>query len=70
MPGWQGTRGYVGDLFAIPQHLKQLGPFMDTRGSDGQVVYELRANFGRDAAELRTRFANYFDAIPVKVEVL
>ncbi|WP_336883142.1 hypothetical protein [Rhodococcus globerulus] len=40
------------------------------RGSGGQVVYDLRADFGRDPAELRTRFANYFDAFPVKVEVL
>ena len=40
------------------------------RGSGGQVVYDLRADFGREPAELRTRFANYFDAFPVKVEVL
>ncbi|BCN76654.1 sulfotransferase family protein [Prescottella equi] len=39
------------------------------RGANGQVVYDLRADFGREPAELRTRFADYFEKFPVKVEV-
>jgi hypothetical protein len=41
-----------------------------TRGRFGQVVYDLRADFGADPAEVRDRFTFYFDAFPrVRVEV-
>ncbi|MGH8982958.1 MAG: sulfotransferase family protein [Acidimicrobiia bacterium] len=34
------------------------------RGRFGQVVYDLRADFGVDPAEVRDRFGFYFDAFP------
>lgn len=34
------------------------------RGKDGRVVYDLRADFGIDPADLYDRFAFYFDAFP------
>jgi hypothetical protein len=41
-----------------------------TRGRFGQVVYDLRADFGADPADVRARFSEYFEAFPrVRVEV-
>jgi hypothetical protein len=34
------------------------------RGREGRVVYDLRADFGLEPAELYDRFAFYFDAFP------
>ena len=34
------------------------------RGKEGRVVYDLRADFGLDPADLYDRFAFYFDAFP------
>jgi hypothetical protein len=34
------------------------------RGKDGRIVYDLRADFGLDPAELYERFGFYFDAFP------
>jgi|tagenome__1003787_1003787.scaffolds.fasta_scaffold20973308_3 hypothetical protein len=34
------------------------------RGKDGRVVYDLRADFGLDPAQLYERFAFYFEAFP------
>jgi hypothetical protein len=39
------------------------------RGKEGRVVYKLRDDFGVDPAQLRARFAFYFDRFPVQVEV-
>jgi hypothetical protein len=39
------------------------------RGKEGQVVYDLRADFGVDPVALRERYRFYFDRFPVKVEV-
>jgi hypothetical protein len=40
------------------------------RGKDGRIVYDLRADFGIDPAELYRRYAFYFDAFPqVRQEV-
>jgi hypothetical protein len=40
------------------------------RGRFGQVVYDLRSDFGADPADIRGRFTTYFDAFPrVQVEV-
>lgn len=49
----------------------QLKHFLDAhpRGRDGRVVYNLREDFGVDPAQLRARFAFYFDRFPVRVEV-
>ena len=38
------------------------------RGKHGQVVYDLRGDFGVDPAEVRRRFAFYFERFPVRVE--
>ncbi|WP_433667662.1 sulfotransferase family protein [Nocardia sp. CA-136227] len=39
------------------------------RGVNGQIVYDLRADFGHEPAELRTRFAHYLEKFPMKAEV-
>lgn len=40
------------------------------RGKDGRVVYDLRADFGLDPAELYDRYSFYFDAFPqIRTEV-
>ncbi len=39
------------------------------RGKEGQVVYDLRTDFGVDPSELRERFRFYFDRFPVRAEV-
>jgi hypothetical protein len=39
------------------------------RGKDGQVVYDLRKDFGADPDELRRAFDFYLDAFPVRKEV-
>jgi hypothetical protein len=49
----------------------QLGSFLDEhpRGKHGRIVYNLREDFGVEPAQLRERFAFYFDRFPVQVEV-
>jgi len=39
------------------------------RGKEGQVVYDLRADFGVDPNGLRERFRFYFDRFPIRAEV-
>ena len=40
------------------------------RGKGGRVVYDLRGDFGIDPAELRERFAFYYEAFPqIRTEV-
>jgi hypothetical protein len=39
------------------------------RGRDGQVVYDVRQDFGADPAELRAPFGFYLDRFPVREEV-
>ena len=40
------------------------------RGKHGQLVYDLRGDFGLDPEAIRQRFAFYFDRFPkVRVEV-
>lgn len=38
------------------------------RGKFGRVLYDLKADFGIDPAELRKRFAFYFERFPVRAE--
>jgi hypothetical protein len=38
------------------------------RGKHGQVVYDLRADFGIEPAEVRKRFDFCFERFPVRVE--
>jgi len=49
----------------------QLGSFLEEhpRGKHGRIVYNLREDFGVEPAQLRERFAFYFDRFPVQVEV-
>jgi hypothetical protein len=39
------------------------------RGKDGQVVYDVRKDFGADPAALREAFDFYVDRFPVRIEV-
>lgn len=39
------------------------------RGANGQVVYDLRADFGREPASVRARFESYSTAFPTRLEV-
>jgi hypothetical protein len=50
----------------------QLGRYVEDhpRGKEGQVVYDLRADFGVDPKRLRERFRFYFDRFPIRAEVL
>lgn len=38
------------------------------RGKHGQVIYDLRQDFGLEPAEVRARFQFYFDRFPVRAE--
>ncbi len=51
---------------ARTQLAKYLGD--NPRGKHGRIVYDLKADFGIERDELRTRFGFYFDRFPVKVE--
>jgi hypothetical protein len=39
------------------------------RGKDGQVVYDLRRDFGAEPSAVRERFGFYLDRFPVRIEV-
>ncbi len=39
------------------------------RGAEGQVVYDLRRDFGAEPHTVREPFGFYFERFPVKVEV-
>ena len=39
------------------------------RGKDGQVVYDLRADFATTPEDVRQHFAFYMDRFPVRAEV-
>jgi hypothetical protein len=53
-----------------PQARAELATFLSRhpRGKFGQVVYDLRGDFGVDPADLRARFQFYFDRFPVVPE--
>jgi hypothetical protein len=38
------------------------------RGKHGQVVYDLKGDFGIDPAQVRRRFDFYFERFPVREE--
>jgi hypothetical protein len=50
----------------------QLQAYLDDhpRGRHGQVVYDLRGDFGVEPAALRQRFRAYCERFPVKIEVV
>jgi hypothetical protein len=41
----------------------------NVRGKHGQLVYDLRGDFGLDPAAIRKRFAFYYERFPVEIEV-
>jgi hypothetical protein len=41
----------------------------NSRGKFGRIDYDLRRDFGLDAARIRERFQFYLDWFPVEVEV-
>jgi hypothetical protein len=41
----------------------------NVRGKHGQLVYDLRGDFGLDPAAIRERFGFYYDRFPVELEV-
>ena len=50
----------------------ELQAFIDAhpRGKHGQVIYDLRQDFGVEPAVLRAPFRNYCERFPVRVEAL
>jgi hypothetical protein len=57
-------------LEMTPTARQELQHFIDhhPRGKFGQVIYDLKGDFGVDPAELRKRFDFYFERFPVRVE--
>jgi hypothetical protein len=60
------------NIAMTPQAREQLQAFLRAhpRGKEGRVVYNLRGDFGVEPAQLRERFAFYFERFPVQVEAL
>jgi hypothetical protein len=61
----------VAQLPMTPEARAQLQAYLaqHPRGKEGQVVYDLRRDFGADPAALRERFGFYLDRFPVRIEV-
>jgi hypothetical protein len=57
-------------LEMTPKARQELQDFMDhhPRGKFGQVIYELKGDFGVDPVDLRKRFDFYFERFPVRAE--
>ena len=57
-------------LEMTPGARRALDRFMaeNPRGKHGRVIYDLKADFGIDPAELRRRFDFYFGRFPIQVE--
>jgi len=60
----------LADFEMTPAARASLDAFMDAnpRGKHGRIVYDLKADFGVDRAELQQRFAFYFDRFPIRAE--
>ena len=60
----------VAGLELTPEALAQIDAYTAAhpRGKDGQVVYDLRADFGVTPDEVREPFGFYFDRFPVRIE--
>jgi hypothetical protein len=58
LPMTDGARGQIADY--LRDH---------PRGVEGQVVYDLRRDFGAEPAAVREPFSFYFERFPVKMEV-
>jgi hypothetical protein len=61
----------VAGLEMTPQARAQIRAYRDThqRGKEGQVVYDLRADFGAEPSTLRAAFDFYLERFPVRIEV-
>ena len=61
----------VAGLEMTPQARAQIQAYRDghQRGKEGQVVYDLRADFGAEPSALRAAFDFYLERFPVKIEV-
>ena len=61
----------VAGLAMTPAARSQVRTYLEThpRGKEGQVVYDLRKDFGADPAELRSAFDFYLDRFAVESEV-
>jgi hypothetical protein len=59
-----------GRLETTPEARAQLGAYLDAhpRGQHGQVVYDLRGDFGLDPERVRRRFDFYFERFAVRAE--
>ncbi|MCV7346351.1 sulfotransferase family protein [Mycolicibacterium rhodesiae] len=54
-----------------PKVAKRFGAYIDDnrRGAKGRIPYDLRRHFGVEPADLRSRFAFYFDRFDVRPEI-
>ena len=61
----------VAKLPMTDQARSEIVRYLDThqRGSNGQVHYDLRNDFGATPSEVRASFDFYLEKFPVKVEV-
>jgi len=61
----------VAGLAMTGEARRQIGSYLTDhpRGKEGQVVYDLRADFGVQPEEVRAQFGFYHDAVAVQVEV-
>ena len=68
--GMAARIGELAGLPATPESRAATDAFLadNRRGRHGQVVYDLQADFGRDPAAVRRRFAFYFDRFAVRPE--
>jgi hypothetical protein len=60
----------LADLEMTPGARADLDAYLaaNPRGKHGRIVYDLKADFGVDPDELRSRFDFYFDKFPVRPE--
>ncbi|MGI9539996.1 MAG: sulfotransferase family protein, partial [Miltoncostaeaceae bacterium] len=60
----------LADLEMTPGARAELAGYMEAnpRGKHGRILYDLKADFGVDPDELRSRFDFYFDKFPVRPE--
>ena len=61
----------VAGLELTPAAQSQIRAYIDShpRGKDGQVVYDLRKDFGAEPKDVRSGFGFYMDRFPVREEV-
>ena len=62
----------IADLEMTPKAQAELEAYMaaNPRGKFGQIIYDLKQDFGLDPDRLRDRFDFYFDRFPIRAEVV